>query len=82
MNGRPSLPEHAVADAPPVLVAAPVAAPPPRLRAQVLGGVLWKFLSQGFRQGSRLIVALDPRRACSRPSNSAWRPRSWSSPRS
>jgi O-antigen/teichoic acid export membrane protein len=29
-----------------------------RLRAMVLAGVLWKILSQGFRQGSRLVVAL------------------------
>ncbi|WP_187369031.1 MOP flippase family protein [Baekduia soli] len=35
-----------------------IAAPRPRLRAQVLSGVLWKLVSQGFRQGSRLIVAL------------------------
>jgi O-antigen/teichoic acid export membrane protein len=28
------------------------------LRAQVLSGVLWKIVSQTFRQGSRLIVAL------------------------
>src|SRR4051812_26677465 len=38
-----------------------VAPPAPRsvgLRAQVLSGVLWKIGSQGFRQGSRLIVAL------------------------
>ncbi|MET0600904.1 MAG: MOP flippase family protein [Baekduia sp.] len=39
-----------------------VPSPPPvagsRLRTQVVAGVMWKFLSQGFRQGSRLIVAL------------------------
>src|SRR3954470_4428129 len=34
------------------------AAPTLGLRAQVLSGVLWKILSQAFRQGSRLIVAL------------------------
>ncbi|HEV7492797.1 MOP flippase family protein [Baekduia sp.] len=28
------------------------------LRAQVLSGVMWKIVSQAFRQGSRLIVAL------------------------
>jgi O-antigen/teichoic acid export membrane protein len=39
--------------------ATPVPGAPPRgLRAQVLSGVLWKILSQAFRQGSRLIVAL------------------------
>jgi O-antigen/teichoic acid export membrane protein len=48
-----TLPEAPAAPAP-----APPTPPPSRLRAQVLAGVLWKFLSQGFRQGSRLIVAL------------------------
>jgi len=41
---------------------APAPAPPPAaslgLRAQVLSGVIWKIVSQTFRQGSRLIVAL------------------------
>jgi O-antigen/teichoic acid export membrane protein len=44
------------------MVVPPPVAPPPAptlgLRAQVLSGVIWKIVSQTFRQGSRLIVAL------------------------
>jgi O-antigen/teichoic acid export membrane protein len=49
------------------MVAPPVVPPPAPaqtpggglgLRAQVLSGVVWKIVSQTFRQGSRLIVAL------------------------